>query len=135
MIIWINDVNCFDTSNLSFHSTILVQDLAGTSLHTREVAKLILQAVAAEPFDQVELDFSGIDFISRSFADDFHFNRLRLQADQHKRVTVTHAAPEVAQILQAVTRVKRPAVELGRSRIPVLRFDNRKDLNYYLVSL
>lgn len=120
---------------MTCQSIISVNALTGPGIYTREAAHFVLKAAAVYPCDQVELDFSGIDFIGRSFADEFHFQKLRMITEWHKDIIVTNAAPLVLQILNSVARTQHATVARQPSPIPVLKFATQRDLNSYLVSI
>lgn len=91
---------------MNHEATIRIASLLNKTLHTREAAVLLLQAVAAHPCNTIELDFTDIDYISRSFADQFHSDKLSLAADSQKTIIVTNANEEVVRILQALARTQ-----------------------------
>ncbi|MFN8265053.1 MAG: hypothetical protein U0T11_03215 [Chitinophagaceae bacterium] len=116
------------------NSTIPVKDLFDTTLHTRDAAKQLLEWVEKDLCDHVELDFTDIDYISRSFADQFHAEKLELISKTNKTILVTNGNEDVIRMLQAVANTqnkKNRSIE----NIQVYNFTDWKILERFLLSI
>lgn len=119
---------------MNCNSTISVFSLFGATLHTRQVAIELLKNVEDRPCDNVELDFQQVDYISRSFADQFHSDKLSLAERLQKKIIVINPNEEVLKMLQAVARTqhkdKRDVKEL-----PVYHYTDWQSLERFLLSI
>lgn len=119
---------------MNCNSTISVFDLFGATLHTRQVAVELLCAVENNPCESIELDFQKVEYISRSFADQFHSDKLNLVNRQQKNIIVINPNDEVLKMLQAVARTQfkenRDVKEL-----PIYRYTDWQSLERFLLSI
>jgi len=118
---------------MNCHSTISVLDLLGVAIHTREAAVALLGLVEKDACDQVDLDFGGVEFISRSFADQFHADKIALSEKTSKIILVTNASESVIKMLQAVARTQNKAYREYAS-VPVFKYSDRATLERFLLS-
>ncbi|MGZ3836934.1 MAG: hypothetical protein ACXVMS_06955 [Flavisolibacter sp.] len=118
---------------MNCHSTISVLDLLGTTVHTREASVILLKVVENDPCDQLDLDFAGVAFISRSFADQFHADKINLAQKSNKSIIVTNANESIINMLQAVSRTQH---KTGRHlpSVPVYKYSDRNVLERFLLS-
>lgn len=115
-------------------STILISNTLGKTLHTREsVNELFSLMKNHDTSNHFEIDFSNVDFISRSFADEFHYQKLKFQNEFQKTVIVLNACDEVYEMLQVVAKNHKRDL-LKENTIPVYKYTNKWDLNHFLVS-
>jgi hypothetical protein len=112
--------------------TIIV--VTGETLHTRQVASELIQLITTDPCAHIELDFSKVEYISRSFADQFHSEKLALATTSKKTVIVSNANEEVIQMLQTVARTQDKVKREGES-IPVYNYTDWKNVERFLLSL
>ena len=63
---------------MNCETTIQVVDLLGKTIHTRDASNQLLKLVAENPCYTIELDFLDVAYISRSFADQFHADKISL---------------------------------------------------------
>lgn len=115
------------------HTTITVLDILGTTIHTREASVTLLKVAGNDPCDQLDLDFAGVAFISRSFADQFHADKIRLAQKSNKRIMVTNANESIINMLQAVSRTQNKT-ERHFPRIPVYKYTDKNALERFLLS-
>ena len=118
---------------MNCEAIISVADVLGKTLHTREAAVQLLQKVAEHPCSTIELDFLGVDYMSRSFADQFHSDKLELAAVSEKTIVVVNANEEVVRMLQAVARTQNKAYQSGG--LPVFKYSNWNHLENFLLSI
>lgn len=115
-------------------SIIPVSELLDNAIHTREAVSILMNAIEDKVCSDIELDFSGVEHISRSFADQFHFEKLQFVQTHGKRIIVTNANEDVVNMLQAVARTQHK-VDREYQRIPVYKYSDRATLNNFLLSL
>ncbi len=105
---------------------IKVTDKVGPNPNYRDSADSLFEGIPTCT-EEVVLDFDGVEFISRGFADQLHKARLRFQSEQQVHVVLEHANEEVLAMLAAVSRTQQ-----GRSTrqldIPVVRIGSMKEL-------
>ena len=103
-------------------------------LNTREAATELMNAVRDSRCKNVEFDFSDVEFMSRSFADQFHKERVRLQDDLQLLVEVSNANEQVVNILRTVSNTQNK-VKRHYKILPVFKFSNADLLSDYLLSV
>jgi len=88
------------------HSILLTDFINQHSLITREAAQALIEYAGDTACRQIELDFTGVDFISRSFADQFHKEKMRLWQTASKEVEIVNACDNVLEMLKAVSKTQ-----------------------------
>mgnify|MGYP001170080473 CR=1 FL=1 len=100
-------------------TTISVMNLLGHSPNYRNSASVLFAEL--EPgLAEVILDFAGVDFISRGFADQLHKERLRVQAGSKVQVLLENVSEDVRLMMAAVAKTQEHT-ELRKVDIPVVR--------------
>lgn len=113
-------------------SEIKLKDVMPNTLDTRESASQLVQLIREEYLDaKIELDFTDILFMSRSFADQFH--KEIHQLDSELDLVLKNADIQITEILNAVsiTQTKRKKV---LKNYVTLQFNDLKKLNDYTFS-
>lgn len=118
---------------MNCHSTIFVHELLGSSISTREASFVLMRLVESNPCNHVELDFSSVEYISRSFADQFHFHKNNCAVNLQKVIIVSNATNEVINMLQAVAKSQNTAIK-KIDKIPVYKYSSQKQLENFLLS-
>lgn len=115
-------------------STISVFNLIGSSVHTRESSEILMHQIETDPCNFIEIDFSQVDYISRSFADQFYFDKMKCAIDLKKDVIVGNANESVVHMLNAVSRTqnKKRGYLLN---IPVYKYSSQSELENFLLSI
>lgn len=113
---------------------IQVSKLLGQTIHTREAAKFLLADVKNDLCEKVELDFSDVDYISRSFADQFHADKIQLALDQQKQIIVTNATEEVINMLQAVAKTQNKTYRANHAP-PIYKYSKWSPLENFLLTI
>jgi len=119
---------------MNCESTIQVAELLGKTLHTRDASRHLLDFVANNPCKNIELDFLQVDYISRSFADQFHSDKIKLSIELQKSIIVTNANDEVMNMLQSVARTQNKSYKV-LAEVPVYKYSNWVQLENYLLSI
>lgn len=112
----------------------MVKDVLGETIHTREASHALLSLVSENACDNIELDFTGVKYISRSFADQFHSDKIELATKKPLIIIVTNAGEEVISMLQAVARTQSKFYREHAS-LPVYRYSTWDQLENFLLSL
>jgi hypothetical protein len=105
----------------------------GSSIHSREASAVLMQLVKEDPCDYVELDFSAVEHISRSFADQFHFDRINCAIELKKTIIVSNASESVINMLQAVAKTQNSINRKNRI-VPVYRYSSYQQLENFLLT-
>ena len=117
------------------NSTIPVKNLLGvTSLHTREMASQLMDEVRADLCDTIELDFADIEFISRSFADQFHKEKIELWTQKGVVIPVVNANTHIISTLQSVANTQNVTVRQG-DYIARYKFNSQLQLEQFLMDI
>lgn len=106
--------------------------LFGTSLNTREGAIDLSNLISALNVPLVELDFKEVEFMSRSFADQFYKEKLKLQ-ENHISVYVKNANQEIESILNTVSNTQNKK-DRTFNEIQVIRFKSVNEMSNFLLS-
>ena len=69
------------------------------------------------------VNFSDVVFMSRSFADEFHKQKMKLIDNLNDIIHIANAPKKVIEILQAVSKTQSNR-NLNNQKIPVSRFSN-----------
>jgi hypothetical protein len=111
--------------------TIHVKKNAGANPNFRNSASELFAAVVPG-IQEVVLDFAGVEFISRGFADELHKERIKWQEEKHARVVLENVNEEIARMLAAVARTQGVA-ERSMVDLPVIRVNSVKELEDLLL--
>lgn len=114
------------------NSIIDIKGQYGITLHTREAAINLCKAITGLNISNVELDFRGVEFMSRSFADQFYKEREELRKNSIS-VFLINADEEIEKILEAVGRTQNKR-ERSYNEILVSRFSDMGDVSRLLHS-
>lgn len=115
-------------------TTISVFDLFSSSVHTRESSAILMDLIEKDPCDFIEVDFSLVDYISRSFADQFYFDKMKCAVELKKNVIVSNANESVVRMLNTVakTQSKKPD---AFSNIPIYKYSSQSQLENFLLNI
>lgn len=83
----------------------------------------------------IKLDFSSIEFMSRSFADQFHKERLIFQTKHNCLIELKNADIQVVEILHAVSNTQKNRSSIDNSNISILTFSSQEQLEEYMFAL
>jgi hypothetical protein len=115
-------------------TTISVSELIGTMVHTREASALLMRQIEKELCDYIELDFSNIEYISRSFADQLYFDKLNCAVEWKKNIIVSNANEAVMQMLNAVAKTQDKKRN-SFANIPIYKYSSHSQLDNFLLSI
>jgi hypothetical protein len=113
---------------------ISVAEQIGKLLNTREAATMLLDTLCDTKCSVIELDFSDVEFMSRSFADQFHKEKIELQNTLNVSIDIVNANEEIINILQTVSRTQ---VKSNREfeEVQIFKFSNTQLISDYLLSI
>lgn len=112
---------------------MVIFDKLGSLLNTREAAINLMEIIAKAESKTVELDFSNVEFMSRSFADQFYKERNSFQEKTNSIININNANEEIIKILQVVSKTQDKK-EREYISIPVYKFSDKNLLKNYLLS-
>ena len=102
-------------------------------INTREAALNIKKQIQESACKHIELDFEDVEFISRSFADQMHKEKIEL-ADKGILIVMLNASSSIMDMFRAVSNTQN-AVNRYRKEIPVYKITNMDSLSEYLYSI
>ncbi len=119
------------------NAVINIRELVGNTLDSRDEARKLFSYLSDQynhP-QAVVFDFDAVDFMSRSFADEFHKLKMAWSAEQNCSVIeIENADVQIIDILQAVAKTQRSR-ELNNTDRVLLSFTNTEQLSEYLLSV
>lgn len=78
-----------------------------STLDSRDEADFLLNKIQSNILsEKIIIDFSGIDFISRSFADQFHKEKMKLSSERNINIEVANAEVAIIEMLRAVSNTQ-----------------------------
>lgn len=113
---------------------INVYDRFGETLNTRVSATNLLELVRIFRGDIVNLDFHNVVFMSRSFADQFHKERVKLQIDNDILFEISNASDDIRKMLTIVASTQEKKERHYRV-LPIFNFTKEESLEEYLLTI
>lgn len=103
-------------------------------LVTRETASALVARLADCLCDNIEADFEGVDFISRSFADQFHKEKIAIWETTGKKIEVVNANRDIISMLKSVSKTQQ-CKDRKVDKVQVAYMSSRKELKDLLFSI
>ncbi|MBN8703789.1 MAG: DUF4325 domain-containing protein [Bacteroidetes bacterium] len=113
---------------------ILVSEELSDLLNTREAATELINSIRKNPCSIVELDFSNVEFMSRSFADQLYKEQQEVQKELKVVIHIVNANEEIINMLRAV-KLTQNIVNRAYTQIPVYKYTDASMLRNYLLSV
>lgn len=115
-------------------TTISVFEILGALVHTRESSKILMNLVEQDQCNNIEFDFAEVEYISRSFADQFFADKMDCAITLKKNIIVLNANETVINMINAVSRTqdKLPGALLN---IPIYKYSSKSQLENFLLSI
>lgn len=113
---------------------IIVVDRLSELLNSREAASKLFNIVKQQKADRFELDFNDIEFMSRSFADQFHKERTLFEKSNDVVIEILNANEEIIKMLKTVARTQNKT-KRAFVKLPVFKYSNAELLSDYLLSV
>lgn len=112
---------------------ISVNNKIGETLNTRDSATLLFTIIQHEEANNVVFDFSHVEFMSRSFADQFHKERMKLKEKIGLFIQIKNASDSVRKMLVTVESTQNKKNRFYKE-LPVFTFSEDK-MEEYLFAL
>ncbi|HET6228026.1 MAG TPA: DUF4325 domain-containing protein [Bacteroidia bacterium] len=112
---------------------ILISDKTKNFLISREAGSSLFTELNSPDFEY-ELDFSNIEFISRSYADQFYKMKEDFEKKFNTRIHIINANEEVINMLHVVSKTQNLS-ERNFENVPIYRFSKIDNLSDYLLSI
>jgi anti-anti-sigma regulatory factor len=113
---------------------IKVAEALSELLNTREAATMLFHLIEKHSSNRVEFDFSEVEFMSRSFADQFHKERSNIKKENGLVIVISNANEEVQTILKTVAQTQNKS-KRAYMKLPVFQYTNTEMLSDYLLSI
>lgn len=113
---------------------ISVFEEVGMLLNTREAAQQLSITIKSSQCNSIELDFSNVEFMSRSFADQFYKEQLQLKNELNIIIHIMNANEEIIKMLNVVSNTQNKKDREFKT-IPVYKFSNPQLLADYLFAI
>lgn len=118
---------------MNTQKTILISEGNKNFLVSREA----VQALFSELSDSntiYKLNFSNVEFMSRSYADQFYKMKLDFECNTNNEIHILNANEEIINVLQAVAKTQKKA-DRSYEHVPVFRFSKLSMLSDYLLTI
>lgn len=112
---------------------IIVSEKEKNFLITREAVDSLFSELKHSN-TELEFDFSYVEFMSRSYADQFYKMKFAYEKNNKVKIHIINANEEVINILQVVAKTQNLS-ERNFEKIPVFRFSKPQMLSDYLLSI
>lgn len=116
------------------NASIHIKSIYGTFLNTRESAIGLSKLITGLASSNIDIDFKNVEFMSRSFADQFYKERQKLREEKGISIFLINADEEIERILEAVSRTQDKQ-DRKFNDIQVIRFTDVKDVSNFLLSV
>jgi hypothetical protein len=103
-------------------------------LLTRESATDLFKLIALKQASKIYVDFENINFISRSFADQFHKEKLSLLEATGKQVHLTNHNNDVFAMFNVVSKTQTQHRNIPLSNVVIYEFEQRKIIKEFFFS-
>lgn len=114
---------------------IKIYDKIGRILNTRESALTLIDLITASSHKIIILDFSKVEFMSRSFADQFYiYIEERRQVQDDISIRILNAKNDIIKLLNAVGRTQNK-INREYVKLPIFHFTKSNLLSEYLNSI
>ena len=114
-------------------SELKLIDLLPVTLDSREAATRLAEIVSEYSSSKyIELDFRGIEFMSRSFADQFH-KELCLHEDHAFEIVIKNAEASIIHMLDAVSKTQTTRKSVKKTH-QVASFNDLKQMESFMMS-
>ncbi|MEO6882416.1 MAG: hypothetical protein ABI199_00175 [Bacteroidia bacterium] len=106
----------------------------GNTLHSREAALNLFSLLSEMSSKEIEFDFSKVEYISRSFADQFYKEKEKYQNSFSVLVNISNAGEEVLSMLRIVAKTQNKSSR-NYVVLPVFKYSDKAKLSDYMLSI
>lgn len=117
-----------------FNKIQILSCFSRNNLVTREAARDFMSIIRSQNWKKVEVDFTGVDFISRSFADQYHKEKVDLWKNNGIEVINVNMLDDVYAMFKAVSNTQSSESRSIDMFSPVA-FKSRRSLKAFLSSI
>lgn len=112
-----------------------INEVLGNTLNTRDEASKLMRHIQLEyaAINDVVLDFRDVDFMSRSFADQFYKEQQSYMQAKNVHIQIADADIQIIDVLQAVSKTQKR--ERSFTEYPVYTFVSENVLMDYLQAI
>jgi anti-anti-sigma regulatory factor len=105
-------------------------------LNTRESTYIVFKGIEISNTKTIQLDFTGVEFMSRSFADEFFKYKRTLETERNILIILVNINKEISQMLHAVSISNSAGKPVRKfNSITHIKFTSQKALSDYLLAL
>jgi len=112
---------------------IVVSESAKNFLISREAVISLFSNINRNQ-NNIEFDFANVEFMSRSYADQFCKLKTDFEQNKNSRIQIVNANEEVINMLQIVEQTQN-STERKFEQVPIFKFSKAKMLSDYLFSI
>ncbi len=121
---------------MSADKNINVKDILGSTLNAREALYEIFKGIDFNNIKAVHIDFTGVEFMSRSFADEFFKYRQTLESEKNIKFILINSNKDISNILKAVSNSNTEGnLKRKFNKFNHIQFTNQEALSNYLLTL
>jgi len=113
---------------------IPVKSILGNTLSTREAVTVLLRNIKRENYRKITLDFSNVDFISRSFADSLVKKRNELAHSGSFEFNIKNASDTIISMLGSVEKTQNKN-KREESTFIIYNYSDTDLITKYLLSI
>lgn len=104
------------------------------TLNSREAAAKLIDMMRAGALSEIELDFSDVEFMSRSFADEYIKGATAVVKQLNASISLLNANEEILRIIRAVSETQNKT-ERDYQKFSVVSYSDFKVLSDYMLSI
>jgi hypothetical protein len=119
---------------MNFTQKIIVSEKAKSFLISREAVDSLFDNLNVSDYSNFEFDFENVEFMSRSYADQFHKAQSTFEHKHNKRIHIVNANTKIINMLQAVAQTQH-ATKRKFEQVPIFRFSKAEMLSDYFFSI
>jgi len=112
---------------------IKVFEVLGSTLNTREATNELFKNVDFNTTSCIQLDFDKVEFMSRSFADEFYKRRAFIESNNEITISLVNMTDDVSKMLKAVTYTNQNSTPRS-GKFNHIKFSSQEELSKYLLS-
>jgi anti-anti-sigma regulatory factor len=113
---------------------ITAKSILGNTINTREAAQILLHNLKNDNNAKITLDFSDVDFISRSFADSLIKKRNELMHSGSFEFKIQNASDSVMSMLESVEKTQHYK-HRSQSSFRIIKYSEAELVANYFLSL
>ena len=113
---------------------ILVSEERRCFLISREAVDILFLKLTNSIATEIQLDFMNVEFISRSYADQFYKSKLDFEKKYSISIYIVNANEDIINMFHAVSKTQHQS-DRSFEKTPVYTFSNLDKFSEYLFSI